>query len=269
MKTSTAGAAALKSREGLRAFAYPDPESALAKATPRASWGRMPARVIMRSLPAKVQELSASPWTVGYGQTWGVTIDTEMDEDAAERDLALHLTHYEDLVNAACTRKPTQGQFDALVSLAWNVEVAVSPKSSIIKAHNRGDWPAAARAFELYCKSGGREVPALLVRRKAEGADYLAASPVHQEDTTMADLSPQAVDAEKPMAASKINIAQAGAGAIASIGAVTEVLNAVGQLKEGVAGLGAWLLPAACIAVVALCVYTIWERMGLRKRGIV
>lgn len=41
------------------------------------------------------------------------------------------------------------------------------------------------------------------------------------------------------------------------------------QLKEGVSSLGTWLVPMACIAVVILCGFTIWQRLDLRKRGIV
>ena len=105
-----------------------------------------------------------------------------------------------------------------------------------------------------------------MARRKREAAAYLQASPT---DSLMSDLSPQTVDGEKPMLHSKINMAQAGTGAIASLGAINEGLNAITQLKDGVAELGTWLVPLACIAVVILCGFTIWQRYDLRRRGIV
>ena len=268
MRTSEEGRNKLKKREGLRLFSYPDPVSKLAKAFPRAPWGKMPARKILESIAPDKRNLSAVPWTIGYGQTKDITIDSVMTLEEAEDDLSRHLVRYENLVLSACTVVPTQEQFDALVSLAWNCEIAVGKASSIIKAHNRSDWESAARAFELYCKSGGRVEPALLKRRKDEAFDYLAGSPV-ATSVSLADLAPQTVDVEKPMLSSKINIAQIGTGAIAGIGGVNEALNAVTQFKEGVAGLGTWLVPMACIAIVVLCGFTIWQRYDLRKRGIV
>ena len=266
MITSPQGKAAIKREEGTREFAYPDPVSPLAKAYPRERWGFAPARDILHHLPASAAGLSGTPWTAGIGQTNGVTIDTRMGAEDAGRDLDRSLMRYEALVEQACTVEPTQGQFDALVCLAWNCEVAVAPKSSIIRAHNRRDWPAAAAAFSLYSNAGGKPNTSLAARRRREAAIYLDASPT---ESPMADLSPQTVDAEKPMTSSKINLAQAGTGAIAAVGAVSEALNAVGQLKEGVAGLGTWLVPLACIAVVALCAFTIYQRWDLRRRGIV
>ena len=266
MNTSQIGKIDIKREEGFRAFAYPDPASDLAKAYPRERWGLSPARDILHHLPAAAQGLKAEPWTVGIGQTRAVTIDTVMSPEEADRDLDRSLMRYEAMVDQACTREPTQGAFDALVSLAWNCPAAVEPKSSIIKAHNRGDYPAAARAFELYANAKGKPNAALLARRKREAAAYLQACPT---DSLMTDLSPQTVDGEKPMSHSKINLAQAGTGAIASLGAINEGLNAISQLKDGVAGLGTWLVPLACVAVVILCGFTIWQRYDLRKRGIV
>lgn len=266
MNTSPEGKAAIRREEGVREYAYPDPASDLAKAYPRERWGFVPARDILHHLPASAQSLKAEPWTVGIGQTRAVTIDTHMTVEEADRDLDRSLMRYEAIVDSSCTREPTQGQFEALTSLAWNCPAAVEPKSSIIKAHNRGDWQAAAAAFSLYANAKGKPNASLMARRKREAAAYLEASPT---DSLMSDLSPQTVDGERPMSRSKINLAQAGTCAIAGVGAINEVLNAVTQLKEGVSSLGTWLVPMACIAVVILCGFTIWQRLDLRKRGIV
>jgi lysozyme len=38
---------------------------------------------------------------------------------------------------------------------------------------NRGDWEGAAEAFMMWTKGGGRELPGLVKRRKAEKALFL------------------------------------------------------------------------------------------------
>lgn len=269
MRTSEKGRDALRGFEGMRVFAYPDPRSALANATPGKRWGFKLAQEILDSLPASVSTLDGKPWTVGYGQTQGVTKDTVMSVGQANANLAESLPRYERLVSMSCTRIPTQNQFDALVCIAWNVEAAVSKDSSIIKAHNRGDTASAAKAFDLYCKSKGKVDEALLDRRRKEAAIYLTPDDVGGPVDAMAGVSPQAVDVPKSLAKSKINIAQATTAGIATITGATEALKAVGEFKDSVATLGQWMVPLACLAVVVLCGFTIWQRYDLRQRGVV
>jgi GH24 family phage-related lysozyme (muramidase) len=269
-RLSPVGRNKLKGSESFREFAYPDPYSPLALATKRQRWGFVAAAVILAGLPADVAALSGKPWTCGYGQTNGVTLGTRMTLAEAEADLDSSLLRYEALVDKACTLEPTQGQFDALVQLAWNCEAALNPaKSTVVKAHNRGDFAAAAKAFELYCKSNGKDSAALLARRKREGADYLAGSELDPVGEALPLVSPQVVDAERPLTRSKINLAQAGTAAIATVTGASEVLKTVGDFKDSVAGLGEWFVPMACLAVVGLCGFTIWQRWDMRRRGVV
>lgn len=277
MKTSEAGLAEIKKSEAYREFAYPDVASRLYKTYPKAGWGFKPARVIFAGLPSSAAQLSGAPWTVGYGQTKGVTIDSQLTPAAAEINLRETIRPYELAVSKACTVEPTQGQFDALVSIAWNVMSAVNPKtSSIIKAHNRCDWQAASRAFGLYNKAKGKVDKGLTLRRAREGAAYLAASPsvnsfaaISPEENTYPTEQPmpQAVDDERSMAKSQINIASTAAGGATAVAAVSETVNSVAAVKAGVASLSDWAVPILLIAVVCLCGYIIWQRVGQRKSG--
>jgi GH24 family phage-related lysozyme (muramidase) len=90
-------------------------------------------------------------WTIGVGHTAsagppypvpGMTI-TDKEVDAI---LANDLPRYERLILHNVTVPLTQGQFDALVSIAFNVE-AVSQKSTIIKRLNTGNYRGAADAI--------------------------------------------------------------------------------------------------------------------------
>ena len=66
-----------------------------------------------------------------------------------------------------------QGRFDALVSFAFNVGLGNLQRSSIRIKANRGEWEAAADAFLLWNKGGGKVLPGLDKRRKDERALFL------------------------------------------------------------------------------------------------
>ena len=61
-----------------------------------------------------------------------------------------------------------QGSFDALVSFAFNAGLGNLQRSTIRMRANRGDWEGAAEAFMMWTKGGGRVLPGLVKRRKAE-----------------------------------------------------------------------------------------------------
>lgn len=214
-------------------------------------------------------------WTIGYGFIEGVQEGDTISRAQAEARLKRELKKYEVGVLAACKVPPNQHEFDALVSFAFNVGVAGMGKSSVVKAHNRGDKLAAARAFSLWNKAGGKVWAGLTRRRAAEAALYLepvaevlelpAPAPAPQPQPQ--PLMPQAVEPETGMTGSTINRASAIAGGAASVAAVSEVLTAVNQVKSGVEALEAWLVPVLLVAVVGLCAYIIWQRLKQRKEG--
>lgn len=222
------------------------------------------ARESFRSRAYKPLPNSEEPWTIGYGSTVGVHDGDTITEPEAMGRLARELIHYEDLVNQACALEPNQNQFDALVSLAYNCEAAVSRKSSVIKAHNRGDFSAAANAFDLYDMAHGKHEPGLLKRRKMEGAKYL--TPVTGESP---HAMPQAVDLPPTFMASNINKGGVIAGGAGALAAVQPVVDAVNAFKSGVDSLGTWLVPLAIIVAIAAVGYMVYERIQLRKKGIV
>lgn len=67
-----------------------------------------------------------------------------------------------------------QGSFDALVSISYNFGLGNLQRSSIRMKANRGEWEAAAEAFMQWTKGGGKELPGLVRRRKAERALFLS-----------------------------------------------------------------------------------------------
>lgn len=209
--------------------------------------------------------------TIGYGTTRGVTRDDvtrgrTITRAQAEKLLMADLQDFEDGVDAALVQPPTQHQFDACVSMAYNIGVAGFRGSSVARAHNRGDFQAAARAFALWNKAtvNGKkqELPGLTRRRAAEAALYLEPMP-HEKAEPM----PQAVEPERPMEQSQIVRGATVAGGTAALATVAEVVNITNDIKEGVSGMGEWLVPLLLVAVIALCGFIVWERVTQRKKG--
>lgn len=203
--------------------------------------------------------------TIGFGFIRGVKMGDKMTLAEARDRLKRDIVEYEQGVLAACTRKPNKNQFDAFVCFAFNVGVAGFKKSSVLKAHNRGDYQAAARAFGLWNRAGGRVFAGLTRRRAAEAALYL--EPVDIELADEPEPMPQAVEPERPMTASTINRASVAAGTTATLAAAGEALQTVQGVRYGLQGLEGWIVPALLVVVVALCGYIVWERVNQRRGG--
>ena len=62
----------------------------------------------------------------------------------------------------------TQNQFDAMVSLAYNIGVGNFLKSTLLKKLNLKDYIGASNEFLKWNKSGGKELLGLTRRRKRE-----------------------------------------------------------------------------------------------------
>lgn len=211
----------------------------------------------------------AGVWTIGYGFTEGVSEGDVITRPEADTRLQRELRTYENAVMQECLLDPNQNQFDALVSFCFNVGVKGLQRSSVLKAHNRGDFQAAGRAFALWNKAGGKVWPGLTRRRAAEAALYL--EPMHDEVSEPGegpvDEMPQRVDPESSMAASPINRGAAIAGGTAAVGAVAEGARTVADVKYSLSSLGDWLIPVLFLVIVGLAGFLIWERVRQRRGG--
>ena len=124
---------------------------------------------------AKAYLCPARVWTIGYGHTKGVkpgmTITKAQGEAMLRADLKIYERHTSDALGNART---TQGQWDALVSFCYNAGPGNLNKSSMLRLHKQGQYKAAADAFLNWTKGGGKVLPGLVRRRKAERALYLS-----------------------------------------------------------------------------------------------
>jgi lysozyme len=111
--------------------------------------------------------------TLGYGCTEGIREGQIWTHDEAIEALKREISKFERVVNQAVTVDMTQPQYDACVSLAYNIGAAGFRRSSVLRYLNRGDINRAAKSFELWVNGGGRFLPGLLIRRKREAALFL------------------------------------------------------------------------------------------------
>ena len=73
-------------------------------------------------------------------------------------------------VNQHCTVPLTQNQFDALVSICFNIGAPNFDKSTLLKDLDSGDYADAASQFLVWDKQRGVTLPGLEKRRLAEKA---------------------------------------------------------------------------------------------------
>ena len=204
--------------------------------------------------------------TIGYGFTDGVKMGDIMTREEADARLIEELRPYEMAVWQACTNEPNQNQFDAMTSLCYNIGTAGFRRSTVLKAHNRGDHQAAARAFGLWNKSGGKVYAGLTRRRAEESALYLTPEP-DDVSAPIAPAMPQRIDPESTMTESPINRAGVVAGGTAAVATVAETARTVADVKYSTQALGDWLVPVLLIVVVALCGFMVWQRIRQRREG--
>jgi lysozyme len=144
MQTSKKGRDFIKCFEALRLIAYPDPGT------------------------------GGKPWTIGWGHTKGVKQGDRITQDQAEQFFSDDLAVYELTVNSAIKCPMTQSQFDAMVSLAFNIGGAAFAGSTLVKEFNAGDAQGAADQFPRWKFSDGIVMPGLVRRRAAEREVFLS-----------------------------------------------------------------------------------------------
>lgn len=145
MQTSPAGRKLIEKFEGLRLKAYRD---------------------------------SVGVLTIGVGHTSKagppkVTAGMKITAEEADQILASDLAKFEKAVSDSVKVPLTQNQFDALVSLCFNIGPGNFGRSTLLKVLNLGKYEAAASQFLKWVRAGGRVLLGLVRRRKEEAALFL------------------------------------------------------------------------------------------------
>lgn len=126
-------------------------------------------------LRLKAYRCPANILTIGYGSTGShVKEGMVITEAQAEELLRSDLRRFEDAV-AEALPSATDNQFSAMVSLAFNIGIGAFLKSTVLRKAKVGEHVAAAEAFKMWNKGGGRVLPGLVKRRAAEAQLYRTA----------------------------------------------------------------------------------------------
>lgn len=107
-------------------------------------------------------------WTCGYGTTRGVTANTIFDEKTAEKFLYQDITSFEVALNSLVKVPLTQNQYDALLSLMYNIGVGAFKNSTLLKDLNARNYYLAGHEFSRWVYSGNNVLQGLVNRRKDE-----------------------------------------------------------------------------------------------------
>ena len=157
MTTSPRGVETIHSFESLQLKSYPDPGSKDGKPVSN-GWGT-------------TRDEDGGP--IQLGAVW--------TREKADLLFARDLRDVEVGVNLLLCGKPTtQGQFDALVSFAYNVGLDIDDDtiaeglgdSTLLKRHLAGDYAGAQAAFASWKYNDGKVMNGLIRRRAAEAALY-------------------------------------------------------------------------------------------------
>lgn len=115
-----------------------------------------------------------APWTIGWGSTGpDITKTTVWTQGQCDerllRDANAFAARVAKLIGTAPT---TQNQFDAMVTLAYNIGVQNLSSSTLLTRHKVGDFADARAQFARWNKANGKVMAGLTRRRAAEAALY-------------------------------------------------------------------------------------------------
>jgi len=164
----------------LIATAYDDVTSMLGIATDEMSISPSGIDLIrnFESLRLNAYDDGVGVWTIGYGTTKypnGIRVkkgDT-CTLDQAKAYMQNDLKSFEQTVNNTVKVPLNQNQFDALVSLAYNIGSTAFKNSTLVRQLNEGNYKAAANQFNVWVNAGGKRMQGLVNRRAAERTLFL------------------------------------------------------------------------------------------------
>lgn len=183
--------------------------------------------------------------TIGYGYTNGagfgpgVSAGDVWTESQAEAMLARGLEVFASQIRPLFRRTPTENEFGAMLSLAYNIGVRAFERSTCLRRFNGGDVDGAADALTWFNKAGGKVLRGLTRRRAAERDMFLS-------DTPPAMPTPKA-DKERTSIAQSTTIQATATAAAATVGGA---FTSIGRLAGGAQYL---VIAFAGIALLGLC----------------
>ena len=118
----------------------------------------------------RVYMCAGGKYTIGYGHTRGVEVGDTCTQEQAEKYLREDVREAEETVEVLITVPLTQNQFDALVSLVYNIGSGNFYDSTIRRVINCkvADREEYRKAWMMWVKSRNKVLKGLVRRREAE-----------------------------------------------------------------------------------------------------
>ena len=119
--------------------------------------------------------------TIGYGNTFykdgkKVTLNDKPIDETEATELLSYVAQkdFGDKILQLVKVPLNQNQFDALVSICYNIGMGNFTKSTLLKKINQGDFRGASLEFEKWNKAGGIVLAGLVKRRLKEKALFIS-----------------------------------------------------------------------------------------------
>ena len=117
-----------------------------------------------------IQPLPGDKWTIGYGTTEGVKPGDKITPPSALRRAAKDIAKKENAVKKCITAPLYQHEYDAYVSLAYNIGEGAFCSSTLVKKVNQLDYAGGCAEISRWDKFKGKPNKGLAVRRAQERA---------------------------------------------------------------------------------------------------
>lgn len=195
------------------------------------------------SVKLKAYKCPAGVWTIGVGHTSAagppkVSPGMVISPQEADRILRADVADIDNDMSWLIKVELTQNQWDAIASWTFNCGVGALQKSTLLKRINAKQFDKVPAELMKWTKGGGKELPGLVRRRRAEAKlwrDIDESVPIDHEESRA---TPEIPSPPKSMLASKEGNAAIVSGVAAAAGAaevakqVSETATTFGELLK-------------------------------------
>ncbi len=199
--------------------------------------------------------------TIGWGHTIDVRMGDIISREQAEKFFTFDVRWAVSCVNAEVKVGLTQNQFDAIVSIVFNIGATNFGKSTLLRKLNKGDYDGASQEFGRWVYQGKKVLKGLVRRRAAEQelflkmrGDIVSVGPAPTSETS----SKPAVEPMKAL----IKSVEGWAGVTTTI---TGVIAAAGGVFEGFEGYTQAIIATGLVAAGLIILF---NRLRARRTGI-
>jgi lysozyme len=108
--------------------------------------------------------------TLGYGTTTGVKLGDRTDPITALQAALLDVNRFEGALKQCVNAPLYQHEYDAFISLSYNIGSGAFCKSTLVKKLNAGDYAGACAEISNWVYFKGKKLNGLVARRAKERA---------------------------------------------------------------------------------------------------